>query len=108
MTATAQPYSDMATTTAVSVTVELFGSARLLTGRREVEISAPARCTIRELVTALAAAVPDLVGGVVRDDGTGLEGSYLLNLNGVRFLEEDAVALKAGDRVLLFSSQAGG
>ena len=99
---------ELAAPAAVSLTVELFGSARLLAGRREVEIAAPAHCTIRELVSSLTSVVPDLVGDVVRKDGVGLEGSYLFNLNGVRFLEEEAVTLKAGDRVLLFSSQAGG
>ncbi len=99
---------EMAAPAAVSVTVELFGSARLLAGRREVEIEAPAPCAIRDLVSALAAAVPALVGDVVREDGAGLEESYVLNLNGARFLESDPVELKHGDRVLLFSSQAGG
>ena len=108
MTETTQPYSDMATTTDVSVTVELFGSARLLAGQREVEITAPAHCSMRELVSSLAAAVPELVGGVVCEEGTSLEGSYVFNLNGVRFLDEDDVALGQKDRVLLFSSQAGG
>jgi molybdopterin converting factor small subunit len=105
---TTQPYSDMVTTTDVSVTVELFGSSRLLAGRREAVIVVPDRCSIREFVSALATAVPSLVGDVVREDGTGLEGSYVLNLNGARFLEESAFELKHGDSVLLFSSQAGG
>ena len=108
MTDSIEAASDAAMPAAVSLTVELFGSARLLAGRREATIVAPDYCSIRELASALAAAVPSLVGDVVREDGTGLEGSYVFNLNGVRFLEEDAVALSPGDRLLLFSSQAGG
>ena len=92
----------------VSLTVELFGSARLLAGRREVEIAAPVCCSIRDLASALGTAVPALVGEVVREEGTGLEESYVFNLNGERFLEDNAVSLVPGDRVLLFSSQAGG
>ena len=105
---TVQPFDDIVTLPAVGVTVELFGSARLLAGRREVEMVVPGCCTIQEFASSLAEAVPSLVRNVVREDGTGLEGSYVFNLNGARFLEEETVALKQGDRVLLFSSQAGG
>ena len=99
---------ELATPTAVGLTVELFGSARLLAGRREVEVTVPGHSTIREIVSALASTVPDLVGEVVREDGTALEESYVFNLNGEGFLEEGAISLSPGDRVLLFSSQAGG
>ena len=93
---------------AVSVTVELFGNAKLLAGRREVDIAVPGFCGIQALASSLAEVVPCLVGGVVRKDEAGLMGSYVFNLNGTRFLEGGVVALKPGDRILLFSSQAGG
>jgi molybdopterin converting factor small subunit len=92
----------------VSIRIELFGQARLLAGRRDVEIEAPRHGKPGELTAALATACPELVGKVILDDRSGLQPSYTLNLNGTKFIDGDTPDLKPGDALLLFSSQAGG
>lgn len=90
-----------------SVTVEIYGNARLLSGRSEVELRLPARASAPDVAARLAREAPELVGEVL-DPGGGLAPSYVLNLNGRRFLTESASSIGDRDRILLFSSQAGG
>ena len=92
----------------VSVTVELFGTARMACGRRVVEVEMPAKSSGAILAAALASACPELVGVAVREDMGGLLESYTLNLNGKEFVGSGQIVLSEGDTVLLFSSQAGG
>ena len=92
----------------LSIQVELFGLARLICGRREVGIRVPVPARPADIATALSDSCPDLIGKVVRDDRSGLQDGYTFNLNGTAFLESEDVALSPGDRILLFSSQAGG
>ena len=92
----------------VSITVELFGTARLVCGARNVEIEAQSPASTGRLASLLAQRYPQLRGKVLREDGSGLLSSYTFNLNGVSFIGSGNVDLKPGDSVLLFSSQAGG
>ena len=104
-------YGDAAVTPAkagVSVKVELFGTARLATGKRSVEVSLSANSTRHDFVSALAAACPRLVDQVIRPDLTDLQEGYLLNLGGRTFLRGDAIAVAPGDSLLIISNQAGG
>lgn len=97
-----------ATEATVSVMVELFGTARMVSGRRCIEVSLPQHTGTSALASALAAACPELVGKVVREDLSGLLSSYTCNLNGASFLSDGPLELEPGDVILLFSSQAGG
>ena len=92
----------------INVRVELFGSARLISGLREIEIAVCKESSPAELVAALGAACPELVGHVIAGDGRRLQESYTFNLNGTTFMGDGPVRLTHGDTVLLFSSQAGG
>ena len=92
----------------VEVTVELFGRARMATGRREVTVTVPSLAGTGDVAAALRESCPELGGLAVHEDGSGLLESYTLNVNGTTFLGSDAVSLRPGDTVLLFSSQAGG
>ncbi len=92
----------------IDIKVELFGIARLATGRRLVELAVPDDADPGDLVAALAQSCPELLGKVVREDGSSLLESYTFNLNGTRFVSDQRLQLKPGDTVLLFSSQAGG
>ena len=92
----------------VSVTIELFGTARMACGRRKLTAYLPAKAYVSDAVAALAASCPELVGIALRDDLSGLMSSYILNLNATEFVEGGELALKEGDTLLLFSSQAGG
>ena len=92
----------------VAIVVELFGMARIASGRRSVELTLAAFGTTSSLAAALVDACPELVGDAVREDGTGLLASYTVNINGSRFVSGESLDLEQGDSVLLFSSQAGG
>ena len=92
----------------VGIRVELFGSARLLVGRRHVDISVPGRADISDIVTTLSRVCPELVGDVIHEDRSQLQQSHTLNLNGTAFLGEGPIELREGDNLLMFSSQAGG
>lgn len=94
----------------VGVSVELFGMARLTCGRRRLDVRLRANATAADVARVVGAACPDLVGVALREDRGGLLASYALNVNGMAFVGEDgcALELREGDRLLLFSSQAGG
>ena len=92
----------------VDVKVELFGLARITSGRREVPVAVPRAAHTSDLAVALAAVCPELVGLAVLEDRSGLEASYTFNLNGTTFVGEQQLELKPDDALLLFSSQAGG
>ena len=97
-----------ATQTSVHIKVELFGAARLKAGVKELALSLPTPATASQLADALARSCPALLGDIVRPDRSGLVESYTLNLNGLRFITSEPVSLRSGDKLLLFSSQAGG
>lgn len=92
----------------VTVRVELFGTPRIQTGRREVELSLACPADRSRLVAALVTECPALVGHGLKTDLTGLEEGFAFNLNGLTFPGEDDFILAQGDSVLLISSQAGG
>ena len=92
----------------VEVTVELFGRARIISGRQTVEISVPHETDRHEVAAALAAACRELVGTAIQEGGADLLDSYTLNLNSTEFVNGRRFRVAQGDRLLLFSSQAGG
>ena len=92
----------------VSVTVELFGHARLVCGRKEIALQLPSQLTSSDLAGALYSSEPSLKGVVVDENGHGLMASYTANLNGHSFLESSPLRTEEGDRIFVFSSQAGG
>ena len=92
----------------VKIIVELFGLAKMATGRSEIVIRLPKLSSAKEAITAIGFHCKELNGIAIADDGSGLMESYTMNLNGDMFLDDKAVIFKPGDRILLFSSQAGG
>ena len=90
------------------IVVELFGMARISCGRRDVEIEVPPDGGMERIVEVLADACPALVGIAIREDRAGLLDSYTFNLNGTTFVSGSTSTLREGDRLLLFSSLAGG
>ena len=91
-----------------SIIVELFGMARISCGSSDIEIELPPDGGMKGIVEALADACPALVGVAIRDDRKGLLDSYTFNLNGTTFVSSETSRLREGDRLLLFSSLAGG
>jgi len=92
----------------VNVRVELFGTPRLRSGRREVELSLPSQASRAQVTRALARACPALVGHALREDLSDLQDGYVFNRNGTSFLREWSITFQEGDALLLLSSQAGG
>lgn len=92
----------------VNVIVELFGMARIASGKPSVELIVEAPSSMSGLANALVRECPELAGVAVREDGDGFLASYTLNINGSRFVSGESLDLEPGDSVLLFSSQAGG
>ncbi|MBI4523067.1 MAG: NTP transferase domain-containing protein [Deltaproteobacteria bacterium] len=89
-------------------TVELFGSARLLAKTRAITLPIPQRTTLSEVFAALAEKLPVLAGRVIgSEEGTLLRG-FACNLNGLEFVRNPQVTVVPGDRILIFSADAGG
>ena len=93
---------------AIAVKVELFGTPSLAAGRREVELILPSGSGRQEFAAAIAEACTALIGNVIRDDCSGLQEGYVLNRNGLAFLQGDALDVGDGDSLLILSNQAGG
>ena len=93
---------------ALTLRVELFGTARLAAGRRELTIEVEDEPRANDVVAAIAEACPALIGGIIGEDGTELLESHVLNVNGTAFVDGGRLDIEPGDRLLLFSSQAGG
>ncbi len=90
------------------VAIELFGAPRLLAKAASVDVPSQGPAVVRDLLHGLEEACPALKGRVLRaGEGTLVEG-FLLSVNGRRFVRDLDETLAAGDRLLLFSSSAGG
>lgn len=86
-----------------SVIVELYGVPRLRAGRPELHVSA---ATVGEALAAVAAVCPALAN-LQQVDGR-LHPTYLLSLDGERFITDLSQRLRPGDRLILLSADAGG
>ena len=100
--------SKQTSTTEVVIQVELFGQARIVCGRRQIEVAVPERADTSDVVAALAKACPGLVGTAINEGRSRLLESYNFNLNGLQFVADERLHVGPGDVILLFSSQAGG
>lgn len=85
------------------VTIEFFGISRQRAGR--AELSAPTG-TIAELLAAVEHACPGLAG-LVQADGR-LSPHYLVSIDGREFVQDLGHSLRAGERLLVLSADAGG
>lgn len=92
----------------ISVTIELFGSPRILGGVKSLDLAIPTPACRENLIAALAGQCPALVGHGLKEDLTDLEEGYVFNRNGLAFLGGDDFTVEDGDSLLLISSQAGG
>lgn len=95
-------------TDALPITVELLGLSRLMGRRETVELRVAPQGPLARVVTALAGAVPALVGIAIDVHGDRLAPGYLLNRNGREPLLGENVTLAPGDHLLLLSAEVGG
>lgn len=86
-----------------SVTVELLGLARHRAGRAELHIPGG---TLADTLRSVGRECPGLEG-LVNPDGS-LSRRFLFSLDGERFLDDAAVPVPAGARLLILGADAGG
>ncbi len=89
---------------------ELFGISRLIAGTKTLSLDVPDGATFRDVVRALSARYPALIGDVIRPDGEMLYAPHIFNLNARRMIQESQMSerLYDGDQITLMSILAGG
>ena len=90
----------------ISVSVELFGVARLLAKTQIVPLTLAQGATLAHAYSALAEKLPALIGRVVSP--AGLMSGYSCNINGLDFVRAADTKLNSGDKLLILSADAGG
>lgn len=90
----------------ISVSVELFGVARLLTKTRSVSLDLHEGATLAQVFSALGEKLPALVGRVLNSGG--LINGYSCNVNGLNFVRAPDVKVSSGDKIFILSADAGG
>lgn len=89
-------------------TVELFGVARLKANTARITLTLPAGADLGAALSALGDALPILVGSVLVQDRHQLVPGFACNVNGQVFVRDMRTVVKAGDSILILSSDAGG
>lgn len=92
----------------VPLRVELYGIARLRTGRDAVVLCLPAGCTLGDAIAQLADLLPELVGPVFGADRRSLAAGSVASLDGERFTRDPGSPLPAGKPLLLMPASSGG
>lgn len=90
----------------ISVTVELFGAARLLAKTQWVSLDLAHGATLAQVFSALADKLPVLVGRVINSEG--LINGYTCNVNGLHFVRTPGAKVNSGDKIFILSADAGG
>ena len=90
----------------VSVSVELFGVARLVAKTQTISLALPQGATLAHVFSALAERLPVLVGPVINAEG--LMSGYTCNINGLNFVRAPGAKVNSGDNILILSADAGG
>jgi molybdopterin-guanine dinucleotide biosynthesis protein A len=90
----------------VSVSVELFGVARLLAKTQTVSLTLSDGATLAQVFSALAEKLPALSGRVI--NSAGLTPGYTCNINGLDFVRDPGAKIKSGDKIFILSADAGG
>jgi molybdenum cofactor guanylyltransferase len=92
----------------VTCTVEFFGMAQMLAKTKAVSLALPQDATLSHLFSVLAERLPILVGRVISPEKNQLASGCACNVNGLEFIRNPTARVKAGDRVLILSADAGG
>jgi molybdenum cofactor guanylyltransferase len=91
---------------AISVSLELFGVARMLAKTKAVTLSLPQEATLANVFSALAEQLPVLLGRIINADG--LMPGYTCNINGLDFVRSPGAKVYSGDKIFILSADAGG
>jgi len=90
----------------ISISVELFGVARMLAKTPLVSLDLAQGATLAQVFSALADKLPVLVGRVINSEG--LIAGYTCNINGLDFVRAPSAKVHAGDKIFILSADAGG
>ena len=90
----------------ISVSVELFGVARMLAKTQWVPLDLAQGATLAQVFSALADKFPVLLGRVINSEG--LSNGYTCNINGLKFVRTPSAKVNSGDKILILSADAGG
>lgn len=89
-------------------TIEVYGVSLPDAGQRQVELELEPEVMLGDLLAALGRKAPGLAGRILGPDGRSLRPPYVMNINGLAFVEDFSLKAKAGDRILLMAPPAGG
>jgi molybdenum cofactor guanylyltransferase len=90
----------------LSVSVELFGVARMLAKTPLVSLDLAQGATLAQVFSSLADKFPVLVGRVINSEG--LISGYTCNINGLNFMRAPDAKVNSGDKIFILSADAGG
>jgi molybdenum cofactor guanylyltransferase len=90
----------------VSISVELFGVARMLAKTQFVLLDLAQGATLAQVFSALADKFPVLAGRIINSDG--LISGYTCNINGLDFVRSPSAKINSGDKIFILSADAGG
>lgn len=90
----------------ISISVELFGAARLLAKTQFVSLHLAQGATLAQVFSGLTEKLPMLAGRVIGPEG--LLAGYTCNLNGLDFVRAPSAEIHAGDKIFILSADAGG
>ncbi|HVR58121.1 MAG TPA: NTP transferase domain-containing protein [Pseudolabrys sp.] len=90
----------------LSVSVELFGVARMLAKTPLVSLDLAQGATLAQVFSSLADKFPVLVGRVINSEG--LITGYACNINGLNFVRAPDAKVNSGDKIFILSADAGG
>ena len=88
--------------------VEFYGTARQVTGQKEVTIKLEEGGTFRDVVRTLATRYPALIGDVIQPGGEELQMPNMFNVNARRVVHDLDTQPQDGDHILLMFVTAGG
>ena len=90
----------------LSVSVELFGVARMLAKTQLVSLDLAQGATLAQVFSSLGDKFPVLVGRVINSEG--LITGYACNINGLNFVRAPDAKVNSGDKIFILSADAGG
>jgi molybdopterin-guanine dinucleotide biosynthesis protein A len=90
----------------ISISVELFGVARMLAKTQLVSLDLAQGATLAQVFSALADKFPVLIGRVINSEG--LIAGYTCNINGLDFVRIPSAKINSGDKIFILSADAGG
>jgi len=92
----------------MKLTVEFLGSSRGLTQTKACLLELSHQATFREILAAIAAQFPALVGPVISPTSYDLVSSYMLNVDGRAMVRDLDTPAQDGQRLVLMFAEAGG